>query len=302
MERRKLFESQIWVSGKAPQLPTSTFNEESNLLELQFLNWMAFTCPPRCIILSSTLFSVVGSWPVLSMTMSSDVFVRWLPFKFGHGESKRRLEGSEAWCYFSTSLAASSLASSVIWLKITFLKSSCLTNLLPESRVAFHFLLLCFEPGCGNSFVMTSPGWSHYPLWVPHREDTFTKSPFIKPSLINPLRVSSPSCQNPPWYSSPAPGVWWRMKRCMCAGPGTSLAFTICLFCLQFFGSIINVHYVRANVLYAIGCIIRFLRLKIGVITLCYKDLNNNVLEIQEEFYFTTRQAFCFLITQHPVI
>ena len=75
MERIKLFESQIWVSVKAPQLPNSvTSNEESNLLERQFLNWITFTCPPRCIVHTSTLFSVLGSWPPVSMTMSSDVF------------------------------------------------------------------------------------------------------------------------------------------------------------------------------------------------------------------------------------
>lgn len=44
----------------------------------------------------------------------------------------------------------------------------------------------------------------------------------------------------------------------------------------------------KVNVLYAMEWIIRFLSLKIGVISLCYKDLNNRVLETQEEFYFTT--------------
>lgn len=58
----------------------------------------------------------------------------------------------------------------------------------------------------------------------------------------------------------------------------------------------------KVNVLYAMGWLIRFLSLKIGVISMCYKDLNNRVSEMQEEFYFTTGQAFWFLVTTTSVI
>lgn len=51
---------------------------------------------------------------------------------------------------------------------------------------------------------------------------------------------------------------------------------------------------VKVNVLYALEQIIRFLSLKIGVIALCHKNLNNKVLEIQEEFYFATIRHFVF--------
>ena len=54
----------------------------------------------------------------------------------------------------------------------------------------------------------------------------------------------------------------------------------------------------KVNVLYAMGLIIRFLSLKIGVISMHYKELNNRVSETQEEVYFATGQAFWFLVTQ----
>lgn len=84
MERIKLFESQTWVSVKALQLPSyMTSNEERNLLWLQFLSWITFTCSPRCTVHPSTLFSITGSWPPVSMTTSSDLLAHWLPFEFG---------------------------------------------------------------------------------------------------------------------------------------------------------------------------------------------------------------------------
>ena len=58
----------------------------------------------------------------------------------------------------------------------------------------------------------------------------------------------------------------------------------------------------KVSMLYAMGWLIRFLSLRIGVISMCYKDLNNRVSEMQEEFYFTTGQAFWFLVTTTSVI
>lgn len=50
----------------------------------------------------------------------------------------------------------------------------------------------------------------------------------------------------------------------------------------------------KVKVLYALEWILRFHSLNIGVISVCYKDFTNKVLETEEEFYFTTTKHFVF--------
>lgn len=136
------------------------------------------------------------------------------------------------------------------------------------------------------------------------------KIPFINPSLTNPnLRVSSASCQTPTVSDSQpiqagiiTPRVIVKSEKInVCrVRHFLDILYMFALHMILWF----NYKFLlsaKANVLYAMGWLIRFLSLKIGVISMCYKDLNNRVSEM-EEFYFTTGQAFWFLVTTTSVI